>query len=108
VREFRSHGSERGAASNDRPYRTSLRVLSVMTDAVEKVVDLSDFLPEGRSGSINRRPRRHLEKAGGAHALRNSYTSSFGRWTEQAQCHCFKVLNNRGEVELIASARKSS
>jgi hypothetical protein len=62
VREFRSHGSERGAASNDRPYRTSLRVLSVMTDAVEKVVDLSDFLPEGRSGSINRRPRRHLEK----------------------------------------------
>ena len=24
VREFRSHGSERGAVSNDRPYRTSL------------------------------------------------------------------------------------
>src|SRR4029450_5223945 len=25
VREFRSHGSERGAVSNDRPYRTSPR-----------------------------------------------------------------------------------
>ena len=27
VREFRSHGSERGAVSNGRPYRTSLRVM---------------------------------------------------------------------------------
>ena len=33
VREFRLHGSERGAASNGRPYRTFLS----LTDAVEKV-----------------------------------------------------------------------
>src|SRR5260221_10758994 len=31
VREFRSHGSGRGAVSNGRPYRTSDRVLRLMT-----------------------------------------------------------------------------
>ena len=31
VREFRSHGSERGVVGNGRPYRTSHWVLSVMT-----------------------------------------------------------------------------
>jgi len=31
VREFRSHGSGRGAVSNGRPYRTSHRVLRLMT-----------------------------------------------------------------------------
>jgi hypothetical protein len=30
VREFRSHGSERGAVSNGRPYRTSMRVLRIL------------------------------------------------------------------------------
>ena len=85
------------------------RPLPLGVDVVEKVFDLADFLPEAKSGSINRRARAHLDKqAGGAHALRNSYTSSFGRWPEQAQCHCFEVLNNCREVELIASARKSS
>jgi hypothetical protein len=40
--------------------------------------------------------------------LRNSYTSSFDRWTEQAKCHCFEVLSDCREVKLIASVRKSS
>ena len=31
VREFRSHGSGRGAVSNGRPYRTSMRVLRILT-----------------------------------------------------------------------------
>jgi hypothetical protein len=31
VREFRSHGSGRGAVSNGRPYRTSLRVFRILT-----------------------------------------------------------------------------
>src|SRR6516165_1057000 len=31
VREFRSHGSGRGAVSNGRPYRTSMRVLRIST-----------------------------------------------------------------------------
>src|ERR1700745_1969348 len=31
VREFRSHGSGRGAVSNCRPYRTSMRVLRIST-----------------------------------------------------------------------------
>src|SRR6476620_11456291 len=31
VREFRSHGSGRGAVSNGRPYRTSMRVLRTLT-----------------------------------------------------------------------------
>src|SRR4029077_18332585 len=30
VREFRSHGSGRGAVSNGRPYRTSMRVLRIL------------------------------------------------------------------------------
>ena len=78
-----------------------------MTDAVEKVVDLSDFLPDAKSWSIARKAASR-EQAGGAHSLRLSYASWFDRWTEQAQCHCFEVLNNCGEVKLIASARKAS
>src|SRR5205807_8402480 len=39
VREFRSHGSGRGAVSNGRPYRTSMRVLPILTDSVDKVPD---------------------------------------------------------------------
>jgi hypothetical protein len=31
VREFRSHGSGRGAVSNGRPYRTSMGVLRILT-----------------------------------------------------------------------------
>jgi hypothetical protein len=34
VREFGSHGSGRGTVSNDRPYRTSVRHLPVLTLAV--------------------------------------------------------------------------
>jgi hypothetical protein len=32
-----------------------------MIDVVEKVFDLADFLPEAKSGSINRAQRPHLE-----------------------------------------------
>src|SRR6266404_6958384 len=39
VREFRSHGSGRGAVSNGRPYRTSMRVFCILVDAVDKVHD---------------------------------------------------------------------
>ena len=39
VREFRSHGSGRGAVSNDRPYRTSLRAFQLLTDDVDKLSD---------------------------------------------------------------------
>ena len=34
VREFRSHGSGRGAVSNGRPYRTSLRAFPILTPMV--------------------------------------------------------------------------
>src|SRR5260370_17633144 len=37
VREFRSHGSGRGAVSNGRPYRTSMRGFCILVDAVVKV-----------------------------------------------------------------------
>jgi hypothetical protein len=36
VREFRSHGSGRGAVSNGRPYRTSMRVLRILTQPGSK------------------------------------------------------------------------
>src|SRR4029077_5654744 len=38
VREFRSHGSGRGAVSNGRPYRTSMRVLRILTHSGLKPV----------------------------------------------------------------------
>jgi hypothetical protein len=37
VREFRSHGSRRGAVSNDRPYRTSYRVLRLVSSRAEEL-----------------------------------------------------------------------
>ena len=36
VREFRSHGSGRGAVSNGRPYRTSMRVFRILTPTGHK------------------------------------------------------------------------
>jgi hypothetical protein len=75
----------------------------------KKSLILPIFCPEGKLGDDQLAGKGLFrERAGGTHALRYSQASWFDRWAEQAQCHCFEVLNNRGEVKLIASARKSS
>ena len=43
VREFRSHGSGRGAVSNGRPYRTSDRVLRFVTHCGPRVCSATGY-----------------------------------------------------------------
>src|SRR6478672_5881031 len=45
VREFRSHGSGRGAVSNGRPYRTSLRVLRILTHSGHQAARTDGHMP---------------------------------------------------------------
>src|SRR5215813_9549065 len=45
VRESRPHGSERGAVSNDRPYRTSHRVLRLLTHLRHSAVHIGHSAP---------------------------------------------------------------
>src|SRR6476661_3317729 len=44
VREFRSHGSGRGAVSNGRPYRTSLRILDPTETLAAKFAVMHDAI----------------------------------------------------------------
>src|SRR5262249_28108595 len=57
VREFRSHGSGRGAVSNGRPYRTSMRVLRILTlQKMQKFVFRSALRPNQISFSHDQDP----------------------------------------------------
>ena len=86
-----------------------------MSDAVEKVVDLTDF-PFGRRERTERSANLpvwsdvadHMHLAASDADLRSDTTSSFDWWSEQPESQRLKVLNDGREMELVARAGKPS